>query len=333
MKNSTLPPNSPTADYRLYLYTQLATGICLMILSPVTVISNALLLFTIFKDPLKCFRTPATYFMVALAFVDLKTGLLVAPFFSVPCGNVRKMVPHTGWALPHLVPNWNMAVLRGFQRIVSACSWSYFDAVHRHNIPASLSLSCDNTQSPRLCWLLFRVLHWIHSPAVCRCTQSNFISGRPPSSLHTDNRFTYPQFRHAFEVVSSICQRITPAWWHEQRREPRRWWTLKQTSNEQNKPATVYDCNPAIIGNSHRLRSSSYHNSSYQLIHEAKNPSREAWLVCCDHYRGRDDVRESGIGCVYLRLETDKIPEIFKNSACMPWESSRTRCHWSKDNG
>ena len=81
MNNSTLPSNSPTADYRLYLYTQLATGICLMILSPVTVISNALLLFTIFKDPLKCFRAPATYFMVALAFVDLTTGLLIAPFF------------------------------------------------------------------------------------------------------------------------------------------------------------------------------------------------------------------------------------------------------------
>ena len=40
-----------------------------------------LLLFTLFKDPLKCFRTPATYFIVALALVDLTTGLLVEPLF------------------------------------------------------------------------------------------------------------------------------------------------------------------------------------------------------------------------------------------------------------
>ena len=82
MNNSTLPSNSTTAaDYSLYLYTQLATGICLMILSPITVTSNVLLLFTILKDPLKCFRSPATYFIVALALVDLTTGLFVEPFF------------------------------------------------------------------------------------------------------------------------------------------------------------------------------------------------------------------------------------------------------------
>ena len=40
-----------------------------------------LLLLTIFKDPLKCFRAPATYFIIALASVDLATGLLVEPFF------------------------------------------------------------------------------------------------------------------------------------------------------------------------------------------------------------------------------------------------------------
>ena len=82
MNNSTLPSNSSTAaDYSLYIYTQLATGICLMILSPITSISNVLLLLTILKDPLKCFRSPATYFIVALALVDLTTGLFVEPFF------------------------------------------------------------------------------------------------------------------------------------------------------------------------------------------------------------------------------------------------------------
>ncbi|XP_078361367.1 uncharacterized protein LOC144645686 [Oculina patagonica] len=81
MNNSTLPSICSAADCRLYLHTQLATGICLMILSPITITSNVLLLLTIFKDPLKCFRTPATYFIVALAFVDLATGLFVEPFF------------------------------------------------------------------------------------------------------------------------------------------------------------------------------------------------------------------------------------------------------------
>ncbi|XP_078361366.1 uncharacterized protein LOC144645685 [Oculina patagonica] len=81
--NSTLPSNSSSADYRLYLYTQLATGISLAILSPVTITSNVLLLLTIFKDPLKCFRTPATYFIVPLALVDLMTGLFIEPFFII----------------------------------------------------------------------------------------------------------------------------------------------------------------------------------------------------------------------------------------------------------
>ncbi|XP_078361524.1 uncharacterized protein LOC144645867 [Oculina patagonica] len=81
MNNSTLQSVCSSADCRLYLYTQLATGIFMVVLSPITVTSNVLLLLTIFKDPLKCFRTPPTYFIVALALVDLTTGLLVEPFF------------------------------------------------------------------------------------------------------------------------------------------------------------------------------------------------------------------------------------------------------------
>ena len=68
-------------DPTFYLNTQLGSAICLMILSPVTIISNVLLLLTIFKDPLKCFRTPATYFIVALALVDFTTGLCFEPFY------------------------------------------------------------------------------------------------------------------------------------------------------------------------------------------------------------------------------------------------------------
>lgn len=73
--------NFSSIDFGFYLYTQLATGISLAILSPITVISNLLLLLTIYKDPLKCFRTPASYLIIALALVDFTTGLLIEPFF------------------------------------------------------------------------------------------------------------------------------------------------------------------------------------------------------------------------------------------------------------
>lgn len=79
MNNNTLPSNS--SSHGFFLYTQLATGISLAVLSPITITSNVLLLLTISKDPLKCLRAPATYLIVTLALVDLATGLLVEPFF------------------------------------------------------------------------------------------------------------------------------------------------------------------------------------------------------------------------------------------------------------
>ena len=86
--------SSFAVDLNFFFYTQLATGICLAILSPLTIVSNALLLLTIFKDPLRCFRTPATYFIVALAVVDLTTGLLVEPFFVL-----YRFVRYSTWSL------------------------------------------------------------------------------------------------------------------------------------------------------------------------------------------------------------------------------------------
>ena len=79
--NISTTSNSSSIDVRLYLFTQLATGISLVILSPITVISNLLLLLTIYKDPLKCFRTPASYLIIALGCVDFTTGLVIEPLF------------------------------------------------------------------------------------------------------------------------------------------------------------------------------------------------------------------------------------------------------------
>ena len=78
---STQSPQPP--DYGPYFRTELACAIFFTFFSPVTVACNALLLMTLYKDPLKTFRIPSTYFVVALAVVDLLVGLLVEPMFAV----------------------------------------------------------------------------------------------------------------------------------------------------------------------------------------------------------------------------------------------------------
>lgn len=70
-------------EVRLYRQVELALAVILCILSPITVISNALLLTAIYKDPLRCFRTPMTFFIVGLAISDLLVGLTVEPFFAI----------------------------------------------------------------------------------------------------------------------------------------------------------------------------------------------------------------------------------------------------------
>jgi len=67
--------------YADYFRVELATAIILVFLSPLTVAANSLLLSAIYKDPLRCFRTPTTYFIAGLAVSDLVTGLIVEPAF------------------------------------------------------------------------------------------------------------------------------------------------------------------------------------------------------------------------------------------------------------
>lgn len=69
--------------YRPYLTTLYVSAFFLSFFSPITVVSNTLLLVAIYKDPFKSFRTPVTYFIISLALVDLITGLIVEPFFAV----------------------------------------------------------------------------------------------------------------------------------------------------------------------------------------------------------------------------------------------------------
>lgn len=67
----------------LYLKFELAEGICLSVLSVLTVFANIFLLLAIWKDPYKSFRSPTTYFIIGLGITDLLTGATTAPFFAI----------------------------------------------------------------------------------------------------------------------------------------------------------------------------------------------------------------------------------------------------------
>ncbi|XP_022792261.1 dopamine D2-like receptor [Stylophora pistillata] len=67
----------------LYMKFELAEGICLSVLSILTVSTNILLLVAIWKDPERSFRSPTTYFLIGLAIADLFTGISTEPFFAV----------------------------------------------------------------------------------------------------------------------------------------------------------------------------------------------------------------------------------------------------------
>lgn len=131
--NNSIPSNPSSTDYRFYLYTQLATGISLAILSPVTIVSNVLLLLTVYKDPLKCFRTPATCLIVALALVDLTTGLVVEPFFVIyRVASYVKWSPYVGQSYYNLllIGSWISTVcLNSSFLLVLALIWSQFIAI------------------------------------------------------------------------------------------------------------------------------------------------------------------------------------------------------------
>jgi len=83
--NGTEPNMSTREDHLLSLYVkfELAEGICLSILSVLTVSANILLLMAIWKDPEKNFRSPTTYFLIGLGIADLLTGATTEPFFAL----------------------------------------------------------------------------------------------------------------------------------------------------------------------------------------------------------------------------------------------------------
>lgn len=96
--------NSVDNSFANYFRVELATAVILVGLSPLTVAANSLLLSAIYKDPLRCFRTPTTYFIVGLALSDLVTGLIVEPSFIIKylahnthCGLRANCKPSNGY--------------------------------------------------------------------------------------------------------------------------------------------------------------------------------------------------------------------------------------------
>ena len=81
--NSAEHPSPPAVFQDLFLATNLPYGVYFAVVAPITVLSNALLLATLYRDPLRCFRTPVTFFVMALASVDLVLGAFVEPGYSV----------------------------------------------------------------------------------------------------------------------------------------------------------------------------------------------------------------------------------------------------------
>lgn len=74
-----------TFESQLLTYNRIlaiSSACCLSVLSIVTTTSNILLLIAIWKDPLKCFKSAAKYFIVGLSIADLVTGLTTEPFFA-----------------------------------------------------------------------------------------------------------------------------------------------------------------------------------------------------------------------------------------------------------
>ena len=58
------------------------SSIFITVVSFTTVLTNSLLLFVFYVDPLKIFRNPTTFFLIGLAIVDLLTALVQEPIYA-----------------------------------------------------------------------------------------------------------------------------------------------------------------------------------------------------------------------------------------------------------
>ncbi|KAJ7333828.1 hypothetical protein OS493_015920 [Desmophyllum pertusum] len=83
--NSTQNATNTTRDYgdEMYIDLEAFTILILSLLAVATVVSNGVFLWTFYKDPLKCLRTPSAIFIAGLTSANFLTGLIVEPAFVV----------------------------------------------------------------------------------------------------------------------------------------------------------------------------------------------------------------------------------------------------------
>ena len=82
--NATNATNATTSDdhyHQVYFMIEGFSTVALCVLAVVTVVSNGVFLFTFYKDPLKCLRTPSAIFIAGLTSANFLTGLIVEPAF------------------------------------------------------------------------------------------------------------------------------------------------------------------------------------------------------------------------------------------------------------
>lgn len=148
--------NDIVPELHTYRHIKLASAIVLSILSPITVISNGLLLTAIYKDPLRCFRTPMTFFIAGLAVADFIIGLTVEPFFATfyfaDFVNVRER-PSESFLLIHRIAGIisTVAISLSFFVVLalSVCQYiavtyphQFKDIVSKNRVLCFLAVSC-----------------------------------------------------------------------------------------------------------------------------------------------------------------------------------------------
>lgn len=128
--------NSTVGQAQLLLYTRvlaISSACCLTVLSVVTTTTNILLLFAIWKDPLKCFKSSAKYFIVGLSIADLITGVTTEPFFAAYYfTQFFKKTLHPGSLLTRLFSIGGIissVALKYSFLVVLALSWSQLTAI------------------------------------------------------------------------------------------------------------------------------------------------------------------------------------------------------------
>ena len=146
--NSTIPLGLPENQIvkltESLLRVQIASGIFIAILAIATTAGNGLLVVAIWRDPLKCFRTPTSVLMLGLAVADLLTGVVVCPvysyvfiafYLSMKTGkplhlSALETAAKTAHAVSNITMNTSYIILMLF-------SWIQFTAIscpHKHRI-------------------------------------------------------------------------------------------------------------------------------------------------------------------------------------------------------